>query len=212
MQRVHAVPRAWKRCSAPPVVFCPAYLCVLRVFAPVYADKRPRLGALHPGSSAADGPRAGRSPGIHAGALRMNWRNILFIAILVLEIKSLVLGSAAIAAGVEQGAMAELAFTSTTAPVNCFDVQLQAIFTQGSAWYTFWGFYAGGANGVHTWKIRYNLPSTGTWRYTTISADRHLHRKTGWVTVTRPAPSNRGMLIADGRALKWQNTGELYYV
>jgi hypothetical protein len=131
---------------------------------------------------------------------------------LILALPALVLSNTASPAGVEQGAMAELALTSTTAHVNRFDVPLRAIFIQGSARYTFWGFYAGGVDGVHTWKIRFNLPSIGTWRYNTISADRHLHGKTGWVTVTSPAPGNRGMLTADGRALKWENTGERYYV
>jgi hypothetical protein len=137
---------------------------------------------------------------------------IACLILLVLALPSLILGSTVTTAGVEQGAREELALTSTTAYANRFDVQLRAIFTQGSTCYIFWGFYAGVADGMHTWKIRYNLPSTGTWRYTTIFTDRHLHGKSGWVTVTRPAPSNRGILIARGKALKWENTGELYYI
>lgn len=140
------------------------------------------------------------------------WHDGKRACLILLALSSLILGSAAIATGVEQGVMAEFTLTSTTAHVNHFDMQLQAILTHGSTRYTFWGFYAGGANGVHTWKIRYNLPSTGIWRYTTISSDRHLHGQTGWVTVTRPTAGNRGALIADGRAFKWENTGEPHYV
>jgi hypothetical protein len=113
---------------------------------------------------------------------------------------------------VERGAMGELSFPSRAGYVEPFAVALQATFTQDTTRYTFWGFYAGNPDGVDTWKVRYNLPATGVWSYETVSSDPWLNGRTGSVTITPPAPGNRGVLIGKDRALVWENTGEPYFV
>jgi Protein of unknown function (DUF4038)/Domain of unknown function (DUF5060) len=108
----------------------------------------------------------------------------------------------------EKGQMGELVFTVSNVYVDPFDVTLHAIFSKDGRSYGFWGFYAG----ANTWKVRYNLNDTGTWNYSTLSSDDQLNGKSGSVSIVSPSPSNRGFLIASGRALKWENTGEPYFI
>jgi hypothetical protein len=112
------------------------------------------------------------------------------------------------AGAAEQGQMGELLFTSASSASNNFDVTLQAAFQRGSERYTFLGFYAGG----NRWKVRYNLPSVGTWTYWTHSSNDQLNDKTGTVDIAYSSLSNKGRLIQHGRALTWQNTGESFFI
>jgi hypothetical protein len=120
----------------------------------------------------------------------------------------LLLGPATAAFPLERGRMAELRLTSTQASANPFDVSVRATFTLGSTAYTFWGFYAGGT----TWRVRYNLPTAGTWTYRTVSSDAQLNGQTGAVAITEAGASFKGVLTRSGRALIWQNTGRPFYV
>lgn len=131
----------------------------------------------------------------------MQTRTMILLAVLLL-------GPATAAFPLERGRMAELSLTSTNADANPFDVSLRVTFTLGSTAYTFWGFYAGGT----TWRVRYNLPTVGTWTYRTVSSDAQLNGQTGSVAITEARASYKGVLTRSGRALIWQNTGRPFFV
>ncbi|MCK5283571.1 MAG: hypothetical protein KAK00_09275 [Nanoarchaeota archaeon] len=85
---------------------------------------------------------------------------------------------------------AEWNFTNPGWPGNAFDVQAQAVFSDGTRPYLFYD-----ENNI--WKLRYMCNQTGTFTFTTISSDSDLNGLSGTV-ICQDNPGAMGLLVPAG--------------
>ncbi len=79
----------------------------------------------------------------------------------------------------------EMTFIASNPAVDPLNTQtLDVVFTNGHTSFTMPGFW----DGDNVWRVRFALPSEGTWRYTTVfsdTTDAGVHNKEGVINVTK---------------------------
>ncbi|MGC9971609.1 MAG: DUF5060 domain-containing protein [Bryobacteraceae bacterium] len=93
---------------------------------------------------------------------------------------------------VEQWGVQELTLRSQRTYNNPFtDASIQARFRSQGKDIAVDGFY----DGNHTWKVRFMPEASGTWTFTTVSADPDLGGKSGSFVVDAPSSGNHGPVV-----------------
>ena len=93
---------------------------------------------------------------------------------------------------VGQWGIQELTLRSQRTYANPFaDVSVRARFQSQGKETSVDGFY----DGHRTWKIRFMPENSGTWTFTTVSADPDLNGKSGSFVADRPGSGNHGTVV-----------------
>lgn len=94
----------------------------------------------------------------------------------------------AVARGVEQWDVCEIALAGPAEGNPFVDVELSARFSQGRRTLTVAGFY----DGAGTYRVRFCPDAPGEWQWETASNRPELHGRRATFTVTPPTPGNHG--------------------